>query len=1087
MSKSEQEILEELEKKYRSNLFDKNNELNWHSIDGTMKSWLEIGDDYLEKCTGYGSGEKTDILCINKSLDYIISEDEWEAKAEKNGDIIRFDPYDHENSVDSYVSKKYSLKSKEQIQKILDTNIDELDLVSISLNATNALKDNSINTVGDIVKLEPNELFIKMQDAFGPELKDDAAALTVGAVMEAGLAWDNGKFVYNEWKEDGKYKFHEALVSSLQDDVITPDEADKLSEIAEKYGLSKEYRETVVSNHIENQHNTFGKPRPVIAHPIPPQQALSFSSCFNMNKYEIEKNAVKDLQNEPVPYFDFMSVELGKEILETLSVDGGYTVYGDLNKNKFWLRDEQTGETEETNFNHILSKVQMITESWNRDETTVNENKFIEKLNSLYTDDIVIPFDLHYKFKIPEEIKAKNPKEERRLKTGIESAIQRVFHESSEIIKGSITTENGQTVADYTFRHNIVCSKESNYSNLNSEDFNKNLQLAIGTSLNDWFGLDHKILFAEEIKASIPKEFKVGRRTVLVDKESIEKFAKPVEESWKIKLHTKVFNEYLFEEKKNNSDVSYYLASEIKIPDFSHSRPMLLSDGEFRIPLTLDNLKIASVGNNKEWAEKYCEEKNNSYVSYGGNFYVYDNHYLKAVCHYFDPKNRNKLDIIQNPPSEEFLQNWQQEKKLFDKVLSENPLLKKYVEEQWSVLKEESKDYIHSEEFISKFGDWEKANRLEKLKNAESLVHNNDIIINNENISEKIEELREKNDVSSLRKIGEQIGKYVFQNLRKQQNLLGEKDKVLIHNDDKNLEVIFPMSGVRETKEHNATTKGHIEAIAYIPEIIKNGIYIASEKNEDNRRPHIEHFEYFATGIKLHNEDFTCKSVFGVTKSGKVYYDQSLSEIEKGNLVDIMLKENKVLQRVPSNRKGEAGLDSLKAFNPQKRQDNFEPWESKSPSEYYDKRLINICQVPQMPYLEMKDGKWQPKEEAIQAVKDGKLYIEKIGQNYQMHDSLNLAEKIVQTKQPITLDSFMKDVETQCGDDKSVKNILLQSANLIKNLDENSKNLLREEFSKAEIKGQDSLVDFLDKKINPKKETKRSIQKSKDSDFERTR
>ena len=37
-------------------------------------------------------------------------------------------------------------------------------------------------------------------------------------------------------------------------------------------------------------------------------------------------------------------------------------------------------------------------------------------------------------------------------------------------------------------------------------------------------------------------------------------------------------------------------------------------------------------------------------------------------------------------------------------------------------------------------------------------------------------------------------------------------------------------------------------------------------------------------------------------------------------------------------------------------------------------------------YLEMKNGKWQPKEEAVQAVKEGKLFIEKDGQNYTMHN-----------------------------------------------------------------------------------------------------
>ena len=49
-----------------------------------------------------------------------------------------------------------------------------------------------------------------------------------------------------------------------------------------------------------------------------------------------------------------------------------------------------------------------------------------------------------------------------------------------------------------------------------------------------------------------------------------------------------------------------------------------------------------------------------------------------------------------------------------------------------------------------------------------------------------------------------------------------------------------------------------------------------------------------------------------------------------------------------------------------------------SPNTYYDKRLINICQVPQMPYLTQNDdGLWTPTQEAIKAVMNGTLYIKK--------------------------------------------------------------------------------------------------------------
>lgn len=57
----------------------------------------------------------------------------------------------------------------------------------------------------------------------------------------------------------------------------------------------------------------------------------------------------------------------------------------------------------------------------------------------------------------------------------------------------------------------------------------------------------------------------------------------------------------------------------------------------------------------------------------------------------------------------------------------------------------------------------------------------------------------------------------------------------------------------------------------------------------------------------------------------------------------------------------------------------------------YDKRLISICQVPQMPYLEknITTGEWQPTKEAVEAVKNGTLFVEKQGQKYIMNESID--------------------------------------------------------------------------------------------------
>lgn len=108
--------------------------------------------------------------------------------------------------------------------------------------------------------------------------------------------------------------------------------------------------------------------------------------------------------------------------------------------------------------------------------------------------------------------------------------------------------------------------------------------------------------------------------------------------------------------------------------------------------------------------------------------------------------------------------------------------------------------------------------------------------------------------------------------------------------------------------------------------------------NEDSRKPEYKKFHYFATGFKLEQEDYSCKIVFTENKEGEIFYDQSLSTIEKGKLVDILKKTN-VEKKKPDNSMEEMPGNE-NAINPLVSQDD-------SLNTFYDKRLINICQVPQ--------------------------------------------------------------------------------------------------------------------------------------------
>lgn len=289
-------------------------------------------------------------------------------------------------------------------------------------------------------------------------------------------------------------------------------------------------------------------------------------------------------------------------------------------------------------------------------------------------------------------------------------------------------------------------------------------------------------------------------------------------------------------------------------------------------------------------------------------------------------------------------------------------------------LSQEYIEYIHSEEFINKFGDWEKANRLEKLKESEPLILSSKIYIHGEDFSREINQLREKKSTESLRelnKIVTNIGKEILSNIRFEQNLTQFENPTFTIKDT-NEKFKFNFAGIKESSHHNLFQKGHIEGIANISEIIENSYFIGTENNEDNRKPELKAFHYYASGIKIDGEDFTAKVVFTERKDGQFYYDQSLSTIEKGYLINNLFEKNK-----------------LEAVNPINRRDSFEfdrQLGNKSSNEYYDKRLIRLCQVPQLPYMEFNSAtkQWLPTKETIEAVKEDRLFVEKVGQEYQM-------------------------------------------------------------------------------------------------------
>ena len=359
----------------------------------------------------------------------------------------------------------------------------------------------------------------------------------------------------------------------------------------------------------------------------------------------------------------------------------------------------------------------------------------------------------------------------------------------------------------------------------------------------------------------------------------------------------------------------------------------------------------------------------------------------------------------------------------------------------------EYNEYINSPDFIEKFGDWEKANRLEKIASSEALNISDRIIIHGRDETNRINALRSNKtdeNLDELDSLVTELGKEMLGNLRLEQNL-NQFANPILHISDDGKAYKFNFAGIKESKHHNLFQKGHIEGIYNIPEIVKSAIYVGTEKNEDGRKPELERFHYYVLGIKLNNDDYTAKVVFTEKKDGEVYYDQSLSTIEKGRFIDLIKETPEAFNRInrPDSFKGSTG-----AVNQHEQGLN-------SIVEYYDKRLFNICQVPQMPYLEKNPvtGKWQPTEDAVQLVKSGQLHVEKSGQKYYMIDSrTELNQKTEYSSSSTAFEYSKSSLEAET---------LLKAGELLKNMQftpENYKKLLNVINEISEMNGLKNLA-----------------------------
>ena len=150
----------------------------------------------------------------------------------------------------------------------------------------------------------------------------------------------------------------------------------------------------------------------------------------------------------------------------------------------------------------------------------------------------------------------------------------------------------------------------------------------------------------------------------------------------------------------------------------------------------------------------------------------------------------------------------------------------------------------------------EKKARIEKLRNSEPVE------ITGEEYKGKYELNRDS------------AQEFILNNLRGSYTIVDTGEKV-------NLSKV----GAKKVTSHSMGNEAHLKSIVAIPQLLGNAIFIEERPNE-KRNGKYDSYRYYVTGLKIGNENFTVRLTIGV-KNGKYYYDHYLTEIEKGNLIEI--------------------------------------------------------------------------------------------------------------------------------------------------------------------------------------------------------
>ncbi len=176
-----------------------------------------------------------------------------------------------------------------------------------------------------------------------------------------------------------------------------------------------------------------------------------------------------------------------------------------------------------------------------------------------------------------------------------------------------------------------------------------------------------------------------------------------------------------------------------------------------------------------------------------------------------------------------------------------------------NVLFQESlEESVRTPEFKEWFGDWEKAVRIEHLKNAQVIQLDGNAHVGKYELNSKSSK------------------KYI------QEKFQSETGPFI--NLDTGDEIFIGRSGRNKVTSHGRYDDIHLKTIHYIPDLIENSVFVA-EMSPTRENSHFDKYRYYVAGIEMDDQNFTVKIVVG-EKDRKLYYDHGLTDIEKGNLIE---------------------------------------------------------------------------------------------------------------------------------------------------------------------------------------------------------